>query len=101
MQAQYTGVQQHNSSRNVGKLSACANSGYQALLSDFSNRPGNEVMGAQAKGVLDFICLITSRNLFTHPHLFDLICLLDIIMMYGGVREKRGEEKRGGREEGE
>ena len=60
-----------------------------------------EVMGAQAKGILDFICLITSRNLFTHFHLFDLICLLDIIMMCGGVREKRGEEKRGGREEGE
>ena len=29
-------------SRNVGKLSACANSGYQALFSDFSNGPGYE-----------------------------------------------------------
>ena len=30
------------SSRNVGKLSACTNSGYQALFSDFSNGPGYE-----------------------------------------------------------
>ena len=29
-------------SRNVGKLSACANCGYQALFSDFSNGPGYE-----------------------------------------------------------
>ena len=29
-------------SQNVGKLSACANSGYQALFSDFSNGPGYE-----------------------------------------------------------
>lgn len=27
--------------RNVGKLSACANSRCHALFSDFSNRPGN------------------------------------------------------------
>ena len=30
--------------RNVRKLSACANSGYQALFSDFSNRPGYEAI---------------------------------------------------------
>ena len=29
-------------SQNVGKLSACANSGYQALFSDFSNGPWYE-----------------------------------------------------------
>ena len=29
-------------SQNVGKLSACANTGYQALFSDFSNGPGYE-----------------------------------------------------------
>ena len=41
----YTNVTAHKSiirnSQNVGKLSVCANSGYQALFSDFSNQPSN------------------------------------------------------------
>ena len=33
-------------SRNIRNLSTCANSGYQALFSDFSNGPGGEANAA-------------------------------------------------------
>ena len=42
--ARYQGIIRN--SWNVEKLSACANSGYQALFSDFSNGPGYEAMVA-------------------------------------------------------
>ena len=38
----YHGIMRN--SRNVRKLSTCANSGYQALFSDFLNGPGYEAM---------------------------------------------------------
>ena len=38
-------------SRNIRKLSTCANSGYQALFSDFSNGPGGEANTAWWEGL--------------------------------------------------
>ena len=49
----YTNVTAHKSiiqnSQNVGKLSVCANSGYQALFSDFLNQPSNHTQNLTAK----------------------------------------------------
>ena len=50
----YTVYQCHSTQKynpefpNVGKLSVCANSGYQALFSDFSNQPRKEAIGRYA-----------------------------------------------------
>ena len=38
----YIAIEPQYKNTDVGKLSACANSGYQALFSDFSNGPGYE-----------------------------------------------------------